>query len=596
MAQRLPWLVSVLVVVSASACNPSPAKGDHPAPAGSAPGATTAPRAPVPPLVVSIVIDQEAAWIADERWPLLPKDGGFARLLREGTYAKDVRYAHAVTDTAPGHAALYTGAPPRVSGIWGNEIIDPTSHTKVSILRDATTKSVWTGAPPAFVGSSMDRARVDTVADRFRAAQKDALIVSLSLKDRGAIFGGGRAPTASLWYEKELDRFVTSTAFGQTFPGWADPLAVPTAVRAMPWTLLDPGWVQAHAATPDNEPGEGDLGGMPIVFPHDVAHAPSPTNAFRGSPFADDAIFELAIAAIDGEHAANRPTLLALSLSGNDYVGHAYGPDSWEAWDELRRLDASLAKFFAALDARLGPKGWAAILSGDHGVTTMPEATALPKARPWCHAGGKMGDAGADRWQRACGKVGRLYPEELGAEMREVAEKTVKGDAPLVLGMVDPYVYLTPAARALPPDDLARLKKAMTAALLKHPEVERVIDTATLPETCPPDSDESAFALVCRSYVPNGAGELYVLPKSGSFFDPDVVPRKGTSHGTPELFDRAVPLIVRAPGRAAAGRVIDEPLTFRAFARALSTLLGVTPPNPESAKAPDLAKAADQSR
>src|SRR5271170_1621591 len=58
------------------------------------------------PVVVSIVIDQEAAWIASERWPLLPANGGLARLRREGTYAEDMRYAHAATDTAPGHAAL----------------------------------------------------------------------------------------------------------------------------------------------------------------------------------------------------------------------------------------------------------------------------------------------------------------------------------------------------------------------------------------------------------------------------------------------------------------------------------------------------------
>ena len=77
----------------------------------------TVPAAPakMPHVVVSIVVDQFAAWIAHERLPELPSDGGFARLRREGTWVEQLRYAHAVTDTAPGHAALYTGATPSVS-------------------------------------------------------------------------------------------------------------------------------------------------------------------------------------------------------------------------------------------------------------------------------------------------------------------------------------------------------------------------------------------------------------------------------------------------------------------------------------------------
>jgi hypothetical protein len=485
-----------------------------------------------------------------------------------------MRYAHSVTDTAPGHSALYTGAPPHTSGVWGNDVIDR-AHTKRSILRDETTTLLGAGVPPAAVGSSARVLAVDTVADRFRAAHGDALIVSLSIKDRGAIFAGGRHPTASLWWDKELDRFVTSTAFATSFPAWAEPLAVPRDVRAKPWTLLDPAWIQSHAATPDDQPGEGELGGMPITFPHDVAHAPSVPAAFRGSPFADDALFALGLAAIDAEHAGDRPTLIALSLSANDYIGHAYGPDSWEAWDELRRLDASLARFFAQLDARFGADGWSAILSADHGVTTMPEvANGVPSARPWCAPGAK-----ADRWERSCEHVGRLRSDELTREL-----------GPDVAGVIDPYVYLTPAARALPEPAATRLRATLTAALLRHPEVARVLDTRALPASCPADADESVDALVCRSFVPGKAGDLYVVAKRGSFFDPEVVVGKGTSHGSPYLFDRTVPLLVRAPGEAQAGRVVDEPISFRAFARTLSTLLGVEPPDPEAVHAPDLAR------
>ena len=58
-------------------------------------GATTTTPPSIKParekIVVAIVVDQMAAWTASERWPLLPAEGGFARLRREGTWIREVR-------------------------------------------------------------------------------------------------------------------------------------------------------------------------------------------------------------------------------------------------------------------------------------------------------------------------------------------------------------------------------------------------------------------------------------------------------------------------------------------------------------------------
>jgi len=497
-----------------------------------------------------------------------------------------MRYAYSATDTAPGHAALYTGGVPRESGVWANEVFDASSHAAAPIVQDGATKLVFSDVK-AFVGASTQILRVDTVADRFRAAHPGAIIVSLSLKDRGAVFGGGKKPTATLWYDRSLDRFVTSTAFASSMPGWATSLAVPKAVRAQPWTPLDSEWVGQNAATVDSQNGEALLGSKAPVFPHDIAHAADPARAFIASPYGDDALFGLAIAALDAYRDSPGPKLLAVSLSSNDYVGHAYGPDSWEAWDELRRLDASLGKFFSALDARFGSDGWSAILAGDHGVTTLPEAAReVPGARAWC----SQSDAGADRWQRPCGSVGRLDRTALSAEL-SIAAETALHRKGLIVGLLDPYIYLSAEARALGPVERKRLMDALVAALRKHTEIDRVIDTSTLAATCPAESDETVDALVCRSYVPGRAGDLYIVTKAGSFVDAEVEKGKGTSHGTPWLFDRSVPLLVRAPHRSAPGRVVETPTSFRAFARSLSTLLGVEPSVSEAVGAVDLTKA-----
>ncbi|MEO6418432.1 MAG: alkaline phosphatase family protein, partial [Polyangiaceae bacterium] len=253
--------------------------------------------------------------------------------------------------------------------------------------------------------------------------------------------------------------------------------------------------------------------------------------------------------------------LLAISLSTNDYVGHSFGPDSWEAWDELLRLDAALAKFFAGLDTRFGTDGYAVVLSADHGVTTMPEVTLLPGARPWCAP-----NAAPDRWERACGKVGRLPSDSLADELR-VAVRAELGEGDFVAGIADPYVYLTRSGRALAGEQRRKLDFAITTALTKQPEVDKVFAR----DAVPPTSE-----LVFNS-VTNDAGDYYVLVARGSFFDPLYVLGHGTSHGSPYLYDRAVPLLVRAPGLVKPGVVTEGPLTFRAFARAATDLLGIAP-------------------
>lgn len=551
---RLAALASLVLLACVTACTPSSVAG--------APqlAASHAPRQPV---LVTIVVDQLAAWIASERFEQLPRDGGFARLRHEGTWVRAMRYEHAVTDTAPGHSALYTGVVPAASGIFANEVIlgiDP----PVSILQDSATRLVAAGGEIERPSSSLGRLKVETLADRLRAKHPDAVIVALSLKDRGALFGGGRSPTAALWFDIKSNRFVTSTAFAHALPRWArasnDALL---RAEASTWEPFDTSWLREHAATPDAEAGEGDIVGFGTVFPHPLRAAVRPSLAFRTSPFSDEVLLSLALLALDAEHAGEHETLLALSLSANDYIGHTFGPDSWEAWDELLRLDGALSRFFAALDLRFGPDGYAVLLTGDHGTTPMPEVG----RHAFCNT-----DA-PDPWRRACGVAHRVMPDEL-ARVLVARARAALGSGDWVAGVSDPYVYLTAAARALEPARRAVLDDALRGAILGYPGVAKVYDVRTLPATCPSFADESIDALVCRS-VALGAGDEYVVLLPGSFFDPNIVVGKGTSHGSPYLYDRTVPLLIRAPGRIPSGGIIEN-ATFDTFADTAASLLGIS--------------------
>ena len=583
--------------VLACACSPG-AKSPS---AGGAETRTTQSNASAHRVVVSFVIDQFAAWIAADRLPLLPETGGFARLRREGMWVKQLRYAHAVTDTAPGHAALYTGAMPRDSGIFGNEVPDADGK-RVTILLDPSVKSIGPDGTGKSPSSSIARLRVDTVADSFRAANPDALIVSLSLKDRGAIFGGGRRPTAALWYDTGSDRMVTSTAFAQSFPAWAvkgGSTEAMQAIRATRWELLDAEFTRTHAAGPDAQPGEGDAPGIGITFPHDLSQAKAPSVAIRLSPNTDQALLDLGLAALDAENAKSRDTLLAISLSTPDYIGHVFGPDSWEAWDELQRIDRALGVFFSELDKRFGADGYGVILAADHGGVSLPE---LPtEARAWCKPG-----APTDRFERPCKAGERLFPDELVRELATATQQAL-GEGGWIRGVADPYVFLTPKGRELlstpkpssspsasgaAADSLAKvraradlLRETIRQTLLRHPGVLAVRESSELRRTGGSDPIDE---LVANS-IPPESGEFYVVPRAGSFFDPSLIVGFGSSHGTPYLYDRTVPLLVRAPKRVPAGAVRNEPVPFGAYVRTLADLLGVPPPS-SATKAPSLVR------
>jgi len=537
-----------LLAVAFAAC------GSPPNPQG--PGAHTDTKHA--PVVVTLVVDQLAAWEAVERLPELPADGGFARLRREGSWYQDMRFEHAVTDTAPGHSALYTGAVPRVSGIFANELIDPATHKRVSILRDASTKEVLASGTVDDAGASLAVLDVDTLADRLRARRPDADIVSLSLKDRGALFAAGRKPDAVLWLDTKRDAFVTSTAFATRFPTWA--AGVKAAPRD-PWVLLDAAWVEKHAASPDAQPGEGDLDGFGITFPHAFSAAKDPVLAFRASPRGDDALLALAVAAVT-QHDLARPMLLAVSLSSHDYVMHVFGPDSWEAWDELRRLDASLAAFFRALDARFGNDGWSALLTGDHGGVAMPEMGADKHA--WC--------THPDRWERPCPTKVRLLQDEVAARATKAAKEAL-GDGDWVLGFAAPYLFLSDAATKLPPDLRAKLDAAIGRALVLDPGIERVVQRR---EELRCDAG-GVDALLCDSLSPKAKNAVYVLTSRDAYFDPNYAIGKGGSHGGPYLYDRSVPLFVRGGG-ARPGAVVTEPVAFTRFVQTASSLLGLPAP------------------
>jgi hypothetical protein len=542
--RRLPGPAALAIVASLAslaACAPVEAP---PRAAPQAP-ASTAPRAPI---VVVVVLDQVGSWVLERARPSLPPSGLLRRCMAQGAYHQRTVYEHAGTLTAPGHAVISTGAPPAVSGIDSNRrYVDGLG--KRSIVDDA--KYPLFGDPS--VGASPVSLLTPSVSDLLDEHTGGAAqIVSVSVKDRAAVLLGGKKADVALFLDGKTGTYTTSSYYAQTLPAWlaTHQRAHPLASYSAPWLPLDLALLAAHTDG-DEGPGEGDMEGFGVVFPHDSVKTRDPVYLHTFTPGAVDMMLDVARAAVAAHHLGEDEVtdLLWLSVSTTDHVGHTFGAESWEMLDTLLRVDAALGVFVAELERRAPVR---LLVTADHGIVPMVERS------------------------RALGIDARRWTDaEMFAAVDEALSRRF-GQGKYAIGFGQPYLYLAPSARTPEHQRLA------AEALSRVPGIAQayaVTDVAGA--TAAPESLRSAVA---QSIAPGTRGDVFVVPGLYSSYDDDVPHGAGVSHGSPWPYDREVPVIVCGAG---VGSIeTTQALSASRIATTIAALAGV--PGPPGAGAEPL--------
>lgn len=332
---------------------------------------------PKPRLVVLLVVDGlPQRQVTGYRDQLAPD--GFARFLDRGAWFSDAHYGHAFTVTAAGHASLLTGTYAHRHGIIGNEWVDVETGAPVYCTGDAGARYIGHRTDP-LDGTSPRNLKAETVGDVLRGIDARSKVVAISGKDRGAILPAGQRGTAYM-YMDESGEFASSTFYMQRHPAWVDAFnAAQPADRYFKaeWKPLLPEAAYARSV-PDGQAWFGPRGGrLPIMMGAAADSAPGPAfyASLLQSPFGDALALDFARAAIAGEQlgADDVPDILAVSLSGHDYVNHRWSAESRLSHDHLLQVDRLLEAFFRDLDAKVGRDNYVAVLTADHGFTPAPE-------------------------------------------------------------------------------------------------------------------------------------------------------------------------------------------------------------------------------
>lgn len=322
-----------------------------------------------PALVVFITVDQLLPEYYD-RWKH-QLNGGLALLYRDGAVFQNGYQDHAITETAPGHASTMSGRFPVHTGIASNS----------AGVADGSTTLV--GAEG--YGASPHRFEGTTLTDWMLARDPSTRVLSVSRKDRGAILPIGKSKAQVFWYSPVRTgdgngAFVTSSYYATELPRWVrdfNARRTPHSYAGQSWDLLLPA---SEYSEPDSV--EVENLGRDIAFPH-VAPADSAAIGYLlpNYPWIDEITLQLALDGVTRMELGRggRTDILAVSLSGMDGIGHAYGPDSREVHDYMLRLDRMLGSFLDSLFTLRGRENVIVALTADHGVAPFIDVSGKTK-------------------------------------------------------------------------------------------------------------------------------------------------------------------------------------------------------------------------
>lgn len=472
-----------------------------------------------PKLVVGIVVDQ-MRWDYLYRFnPLFKANGGFKRMLGEGFSCENTLIPYAPTVTACGHTATYTGSVPAIHGITGNSWWDNQLMRPVYCSEDKSVKGVG-GKSEEDGQMSPKNMLTTTICDELRVATNfKSKVIGVALKDRGSILPAGHAANAAYWYEGKSGNFITSTYYMNELPGWVKKFndrKLTDSLYKLNWNLVLPKETYAQFATEDVKEYESKPFGKDATgFPYDLSKfIGKDYSKISSTPHGNTLTVEMAKAAIAAEKLGKGEAtdFLAVSFSSPDYIGHAFGPNSWETVDGYIRLDEELGKLLAYLDATVGKNQYTVFLTADHAVAHVPgfmKDNKLP--------GGVMDDMG--------------IMKDMNAKLKEKF-----GVSNAVVSMYNYQAYLNHPAIDSARQDIEAIKGWIVSYLKKNEAVANVFPTSEIMTT---PIHKTLREMLANGFFPRRSGDVQVILKPG-YIEGGAT---GTTHGLWYPYDAHIPLL-----------------------------------------------------
>lgn len=324
---------------------------------------------------------------------------------------------------------------------------------------------------------------------------------------------------------------------------------------------------------------------MGRVFPHPLPDEPGALlyKTLPYTPYGDELTLDFTRTLVEAEGVGQRGStdLLAVSLSGTDYIGHAFGPHSLETEDNLLRVDRMLADFFAFVDKHIGLDCTIIVLSSDHGIDASPEHRCSiecanqpgdPRMAPTTD-GGVMFRSGRVPAAAMCCSAGRHYPQEFIDAANVELRSRLNVEADLIVAFWNPSVYLDEALISEHRLDRNEVERIAAESLETQPGIARAITRSELESGRVPD--DMISRRVARAFHPERSGDVLIV--QDPFWYLYTKPRAyAAMHGSPYSYDTHVPVVIVAPG--VEPRRVHRTIGPEDIAPTIAAMLGI--PNP----------------
>lgn len=471
-----------------------------------------------PKLVIGIVVDQMRLDYLAQYEPLYG-ERGFKKLQAEGSAFYDCKFDYFPTYTAPGHTAVYTGAPPSISGIVANNWYERAEGKSVYCAEDK--RQITLGGTPKAGMFSPHRLLCTTLADELKISTRGmGRAVSVALKDRSAILPAGHTGDAAYWFDDLTGNFVTNQYYMDELPKWVTRFNEQERAEEYmkkEWkTLLDPEAYEGYAA-PDNSPGEGLLpGATSPVMPYNLPEMRSRggVRVIKTTPYGNRITTDFAIGALIEEKLGQGEytDMLMISYSSPDYIGHLFGPHSLEVADNYLRLDLEIERLLDFIELTYGRENVLVFLTADHGAAQAPA------------------------WLASLGIPSRTVDYNMIEELKTWIEEQYG------LQLIEHYdntqIYLDFDALNAAGLDLCDVQEQVARWFIRQ---EGVATAATACDLRRFGYNDPIFMRLKAGFYPKRSGDVVFVN------DPGVIDmdwsKAGTTHGSIYSFDTQVPLI-----------------------------------------------------
>lgn len=514
-----------------------------------------------PKLVVGVVVDQMCYEYLYRYYDDFC-EGGFKKMMSEGTNCRNTQYNYVPTFTGPGHASIYTGTTPTNHGIVANDWYSRKEKKEVNCVEDQSVTSV--GSNSDYGKFSPHRLKANTITDQLKLTYPKGKVISMSIKNRGAILPGGHLSDGSYWFDFQDGKFITSSFFKKELPNWVqnfNNLKYPEKALKMKWETLLP--IESYTQSgPDDRPYEHLLGNKTTpTFPYNFKKMTNSLDysLFTYSPFCNTYLTDFALTSIENEQLGkdNSTDMLCISYSTPDIAGHAFGPYSVEIQDMYLRLDLEIKRLIKTLEDKVGKNEFVIFLTADHAVVPVPQFL-VDNQLPG----------------------GYFYQDEFKKNLVGIMKKKYGFEIPFELENLN--IYLDHSFLKKNNLDVIKVQEELASEICNFNGIKR---TFTGNQLYNGSNSENWSKMISSGYHHSESGDIIImleagyLPKSSN----TELAHKGTSHGSAYSYDTHVPLLFY--GKGIPKQEIFRTIEITDISTTLVHLMNLQQPNAMTGKA-----------